>query len=276
MTNPAPQNTTLRYYDSDYPSEHFGDHAENFDDTTVAQGLRHDVTRYLEIAAEVDGEILELCCGTGRVAMPLAAAGYKVTGVDLSAEALQRFELNLAKLDGRARAGVTMVEQDVTALDLPKKDFRLCIVAFNSLLCIPDFDQQRRALRGAAAHLAPAGELVLDIVNPLQLALQGNPAPTPFFTRKSAIGGNTYTRFAMCSPLDANQRQQLHGWYDELSEDGSIERTHYSLYWRPIFRFEIELMLEEAGFVLESLHGGHCGEPFTGRSPRMFIRARKK
>ena len=73
MTNPTPQNTALRYYDSDYPSEHFSDHAENFDDTTVAQGLRHDVTRYLEIAAEVDGEILELCCGTGRVAMPLAA-----------------------------------------------------------------------------------------------------------------------------------------------------------------------------------------------------------
>ena len=276
MTNTTPQNTALRYYDSDYPSENFGDCTENFDETTVSQGLRHDVARYLTIAAEVGGEILELCCGTGRVAMPLAAAGFKVTGVDLSEETLQRFEVNLAKLDPSARAGITMVEQDVTLLDLPKKDFELCIVAFNSLLCIPDFDQQRKALCRAAAHLGPAGVLVLDIVSPLKLALQGNSTPTPFFTRKSAIGGKTYTRFAMCGPMDTNQRQQLHGWYDELSEDGRIERTHYSLHWRPIFRFEIELMLEQAGFVVESIHGGHCGEAYTEQSPRMFIRARKK
>jgi len=276
MTSTTPQNSAVRYYDSDYPSEHFGAHAENFDDTTVAQGLRHDVARYLEIAAEVEGEILELCCGTGRVAMPLAAAGHRVTGVDLSDEMLQRFELNLVRLEERARARITRVKQDVTVLDLPKKDFDLCILAFNSLLCVPDFHQQRQVLERAAAHLVPAGELVVDIVNPLQLALKGNPAPTPFFTRKSAIGGKTYTRFAMCGPMDAKQCQQLHGWYDELSDHGSIERTHYSLHWRPIFRVEIELMLEQAGFALESLHGGHCEEPYTEQSPRMFIRARKR
>ncbi|MCP3996851.1 MAG: class I SAM-dependent methyltransferase [bacterium] len=276
MTNQAPQNSPVRYYDSDYPSERFGDHAENFDDTTVFQGLRHDVERYLEIAADVDGEILELCCGTGRVAMPLADAGHTVTGVDLCDEMLQRFEGNLTKLSDSARARITRVKQDVTTLDLDKKDFRLCILAFNSLLCIPDFDQQRQTLCRAAEHLTPAGLLVLDIVSPLKLSLQGNATPIPFFTRKSATGGRTYTRFAMCDAIEISQRQRMHGWYDEVNDNGGIDRTHYSFHWRPVFRFEIELMLEQAGFVVESIHGGHRGEAYSEQSPRMFIRAHKK
>ena len=70
------------YYDGDFPSEHYGKYPENFDAKTIYQGLKFDVARYIEIARDVGGPVLELCCGTGRVALPLAAAGLDVVGVD--------------------------------------------------------------------------------------------------------------------------------------------------------------------------------------------------
>lgn len=75
--------------------------------------------------------------------------------------------------------------------------------------------------------------------------------------------------------MDAEQRQKLFGWYDELREDGAVERKPYAITWRPLFRYEATLMLEKAGFEIEKIEGGHRGETFTRESPKMFVWARK-
>jgi SAM-dependent methyltransferase len=266
---------SIRYYDGDYPSTHASTVPENCDATLEFQGLAHDLDRYLELARESGDPILDLCCGTGRVTIPLARAGFHCIAVDVNAGMLERCAANLAREPAPVRDRVTLERGDVEHLDLPARRFCLAICAFNSLLCIPSFDAQRRALRAVAAHLAPGGRLALDVVNPLRLTLDGDPVPKPFFTRRQPASGRTYTRFAASGPLDAEQRQRLHGWYDELAEDGTVRRTLYSLLWRPIFRFELELMLREAGFEIENIEGGHRRELFEASSPRMFVTARR-
>jgi AraC-like DNA-binding protein len=74
-------NSSIYYYDGDYPSPELSVFPENFDEVTKYQGLAFDVVRYKEIAAEQGGPVLELCCGTGRVSIPLAGDGFRVTGV---------------------------------------------------------------------------------------------------------------------------------------------------------------------------------------------------
>jgi hypothetical protein len=111
-------------------------------------------------------------------------------------------------------------------------------------------------------------------MNPLSLAIKGSPVPTPFFTRKHPVSGHVYTRFAMSSAFDADHRQRLHGWYDEIDDDGTIRRRPYSMHWRPIFRHELQMMLQQAGFHCESIEGGHRGEAYTGTSPKMIVQAR--
>ncbi len=274
----ADTDVTIEYYDSDYPSKTLSRFPENFDETTEFQGLLNDVDRYVDIAG-TGGKplnILELCCGTGRVAIPLATQGHRVTGVDLSAGMLDGFAAKLSHCDQQVQQLVTLVNQDATELQLKGQQFDLAIIAFNSLLCIPDFQAQQRCLERIAAHLKPNGLLVIDAVNPLQLSIKGSPVPTPFFTRKHPVSGNSYTRFAMCSAFDTDHRQRLHGWYDEIAGDGRILRRPYSMHWRPIFRHELQMMLEQAGFEIETLEGGHCGEDYTGTSPRMFVQARMK
>lgn len=264
------------YYDGDFPGERHCRFPENFDATTAYQGLRFDVPRYLEIAGRTGGPVLEACCGTGRVALPLAAAGFEVVGVDYSAELLRQLSAKLDAEPAELRGRVEIVAQDLTRLELPRRDFPLAILAFNSLLCITEFRAQCRALERLAAHLADGGSLLVDIVNPLRLAIHGDPVPKPFFTRRNPHTGNTYTRFAVMSPFDAEHRQRLHGWYDELDASGAVHRRFYEVVWRPVFRFEIELMLERAGLRIEKLEGGHRGEPYSEASDRMFVHARKR
>ena len=117
--------------------------------------------------------------------------------------------------------------------------------------------------------------MVLDIVNPLQLPMAGDAVPKPFFTRRNPHTGRCYTRFAALSPFDESYRQDLYGWYDEVTDDGVVTRRQYSVTWRPIFRFEIQMMLEQAGLRIEKIDGGHQGEAYTSNSSRMFIQARK-
>lgn len=266
---------TIRFYDSDYPSATGNPYPDNMDEVTIFQGVRHDADRHVELARALatDGDVLELCCGSGRIALPLARDGHRVTAVDVSAGILRLFEAKLDREPAAVRDRITLIEQDIAELGLGRRDFALAVCGFNSLLVVGDFDRQRRALRSAANHLRPGGTLVLDLVNPLQLNLRGNPVPTPFFTRRRVDTGGRYTRFAMSDPLGDGQRQRLHGWYDEVDASGVVVRTPYEVWWRPIFRYEIELMLAEAGFAITAVEGGHRGEPFTADSPHMLIQA---
>lgn len=267
------QNLMLEYYDADFPSRDLGRYPENFDAITEYQGLAHDVPRYLELAAEARGPVLEAFCGTGRVAIAVARAGFEVTGLDLSATLLGQLEDNLARAP-EARPNLRVIEGDVRA-PIPGGPYALILVAFNSLTCIPDFGGQREALVALARALAPEGRLVIDTVNPWRLPVDGDPTPKPFFSRRHPRTGLPYTRFAAIGALDAEGRQSLHGWYDQLDVEGRVTRRPYAVTWRPIARHELQLMLEAAGLAIVSLEGGHRREPFTAQSPRLFVQARK-
>lgn len=125
-----------------------------------------DLRFYLDLAESCDGPILELAAGSGRLAVPLAAAGHDVTGVDNDFTMLERARMSWAGSGGRATAGsLTLIDRDMTTLNLPPR-FRLIILALNSLLLLEDRAAQERALKVMRAHLAPKGRAVIDVWTP--------------------------------------------------------------------------------------------------------------
>jgi SAM-dependent methyltransferase len=88
--NISDADSSIHYYDSDYPSQGLGPYPENFDEITKFQGLAFDVARYKELAQAYGDPVLELCCGTGRVAIPLAQSGFRVVAVVFSASRTSR------------------------------------------------------------------------------------------------------------------------------------------------------------------------------------------
>ncbi len=269
------EDASILYYDGDYPSLEL-DGARPEDAATLARiGILGDVDHYKDLAERTGGPVLEMGCGTGRLAIPLARMGLEVWGVDVSEAMLARLAERLAAEPEAVRARVRAERADATALDLPRKDFPLAIIPFNVLMLIADLGGQRRALASAARHVAPGGVLALDVMNPLIIPLDEQRQPQPSEPRRNPRTGNSYVRNSLHSRIDERQVQQLYGWYDELDAKGRIATTDYKFHWRIIFRWELELMLNEAGFSVESVAGGFDGAPWTVDSKRIVVTARK-
>ena len=127
-----------------------------------------DLDLYLALAARTGGPVLELACGSGRLAVPLAATGVQVTGVDLDPAMLARAHAAAAERGGtRARRGLRLVEADIVDLELPDAgSYQLAFIALNSLFLMGTRDRQRSALASLARHLAPGGLAVVDVWQP--------------------------------------------------------------------------------------------------------------
>lgn len=122
-----------------------------------------DLDLYLALAARTGGPILELAAGSGRLAVPLAAAGYPVTGVDLDEAMLARARrAGDAAGTGPARR-LTLVEGDARTVRLPDAgSFALAFIPLNSIFLMGGRVDQAAAIATLASHLAPGGLAVVD------------------------------------------------------------------------------------------------------------------
>jgi SAM-dependent methyltransferase len=124
-----------------------------------------DLPLYRAFAAHVGHPVLELGCGTGRVLLPLAAEGYRVTGVDLS-PAMLALARAAAEEQGLADR-VALVEGDIRSLaGLPEAHFALAVSAINSFLHLETQEDQLAALRSIARCLRPGGLFIADLFPP--------------------------------------------------------------------------------------------------------------
>ena len=123
-----------------------------------------DLDLYVALAGRTGGPILELGAGTGRLAVPLAAAGHGVTAVDIDAAMLDRARRRARDAGPAVADRIEFVEGDLLELD-PVGDprHRLAFIGLNSLFLLADRDAQLGAFRTMARHLAPGGLAVADV-----------------------------------------------------------------------------------------------------------------
>jgi SAM-dependent methyltransferase len=122
-----------------------------------------DVDLYRALAARTGGPVLELGVGSGRVALPLAADGYEVTGADLDPAMLGRARAAADAAGPAVARRVRLVEGDARTLRLPDAGaYRLAYIALNSIFLMGTRADQAAAVATLAAHLTPGGLAVLD------------------------------------------------------------------------------------------------------------------
>lgn len=102
-----------------------------------------------------NGRVLELGIGTGRVALPLAARGVHVEGIDISPEMVERL---------RAKPGGADLEVTIGSLEDLQTDgrFDLVYLVFNTIYMLQTEAQQRRCFQRVAEHLRPGGSFVIE------------------------------------------------------------------------------------------------------------------
>ena len=229
-----------------------------------------DLALYLGFAARAGGPVLELGCGTGRILLALAGAGYRVTGVDLSPAmlAVARAKVSAAGLAG----SVALVEDDIRRLDrLGDARFALAFSAINSFLHLETRADQEATLAAARARLLPGGLLILDLFPPdPRTLLEQDGRLAHAATYRDPRSGERIDKFVASTVDVAEQRIETVFFYDRLRADGAVERTAAPFALRYVGRFELELLLERAGFGDVRLYGSYELDPFTAESERLI------
>ncbi|WP_322815503.1 class I SAM-dependent methyltransferase [Chloroflexus sp.] len=238
-----------RYYDTDF--RHFHD----------------DIPFYREWARRTGGPILELMCGTGRVLLPLASAGFQLTGVDLSPAmlALARERLQAEGLLDR----VTLLEADVRSVILPEHQFPLAFVAVNSFMHLTTIEDQLATLAVVRRALTRRGTLIIDLFNPDPLAITREDGRMQL-ERSYELDGCFVQKFVVIESDAAEQISHVTFIYDETAANGTLTRRTMQFTMRWLYRFELEHLLARAGFTLRAVYGSYDLEPYSSGSPRLI------
>lgn len=235
---------------------------ELYDET--ARGLPGDVAFYRDLAIASGGPVVELGVGTGRVAIPTAAAGVEVIGVDTSAGMLgvARARAEAAGVAARVR----LVQGDMRRFTVDKP-VPLVTIPFRAFLHnLTDADQQATL---AACHraLRPGGRLALNVFNP----------DLGIIERWSRKAARHY------EPFDAAGRVAAHHDFEpgartvtsrlRWQEGGTRRRGTLTL--RYVGREEMERLLMGAGFTIEALYGDCLGGSFEEASTELVWIAKR-
>lgn len=206
------------------------------------------------VTALVPGaRVLELGVGTGRLALPLAAAGCEVWGIDASPAMLGRLR---AKPSGDA---IHLVVGDLADIDdlLPRDltvDVVLC--AFNTLFNLPDESAQAACLVGAARRLRPGGWLLLEAVAP----------PTDAPVDDIGIRSIELDRVVLTVARHDADTQRITGHHVELTESGGVRLRPWLVRYLTVD--QCDRLAGRAGLTLATRWADWTGAPFDPAAGR--------
>jgi len=219
-----------------------------------------DLAFYRRECHAAAGPVLELCCGTGRLTIPLGLDGIAITGVDRSPSMLQRARAKLTA----AGLTVPLHEADIRDLRLDSA-FDSVFIPFNSLQCIYEIDDVGRVFNSVKHHLAPDGRLIFDVFN-----------PSIDFLVERQRGWHPVRSYTDAGGRDVEVTEQCH--YDAAAQinhvtwriirDG-LERLE-QLDMRCFFPCEMEALIRLSGFRSVVRYGDFDETPFTSESPKQI------
>jgi ubiquinone/menaquinone biosynthesis C-methylase UbiE len=237
-----------------------------------------DFYRELAIEAFAKGQaVLEVACGTGRVAIRLAQEGGEVVGLDLSPAML-----DVARAKSASLGNIRWVQGDMRSFDLGET-FGLAIIPGHSFQNLLTADDQFACLESIRRHLVPGGLLVVHLDQP-EVDWLGD------LTRD--LGGVFETTEPFVHPQTGRQIRTLHAWsyepatqtaishkvWETLGEDGQVvdrlDRGPIRLH--VVFRFEMEHLLARAGFAVEAVYGDFYRQDLRDDSSEMVWLARSR
>lgn len=228
--------------------DHFGDDVAATYDASVADMFESAaVDPAVDVLAGLAGagRALELGVGTGRLAIPLARRGVPVHGIDLSAAMIAR----LRAKPGTDEIGTTVGDFATTRVD---GRFAVAYLVFNTIMNVTTQAGQVACFRNAAAHLAPGGCFVVEVMVPELRRLPPGETTLVFQVGPPQWAFDVYDDIA-------TQRMSSH----YVGAD-----THRSIPFRYVWPAELDLMAEVAGMRLRHRWENWDRKPFTSESPR--------
>jgi SAM-dependent methyltransferase len=227
------------YFDDRVAQTYDEDAGGNFDPHVVAE-----TADLLAGLAGPAGSALEFAIGTGRVALPLAGRGVRVSGIDLSRAMVARL---------RAKPGGDKIDVTIGDFSSVRVDgvFDVVYLVFNTIMNLTDQAAQVACFRNAAAHLRPGGRFLIETMQPELRRLPPGQSLVPFQDGPEVWAFDRY---------DVATQQ--------MSSNYLSREAFRSIPFRYVWPSELDLMAQLAGLEPEDRWESWSREPFTHESPK--------
>jgi SAM-dependent methyltransferase len=220
------------------------------------------VSFYVDLARQQAGPVLELACGTGQLAVPIALDGHLTMGIDRSTNMLNSATRRAASVN----AAVEFVQDDMRNFAVGRQ-FSLIFVARNSLMHLLSIEDLLAAFKGVKRHLAPGGIFAFDIFNPNVRRL-AQPPDKRYLVKE--VRTNTFGLLCVEVTHDYDPVTQVDRWTWYVSASGKRDAWIVPMVVRTVFPQELPLLVSAAGLELVSRFGDVTGAAF-GPSSRSQV-----
>jgi SAM-dependent methyltransferase len=221
-----------------------------------------DVPFFQKWCRQASGEVLELCCGTGRLTIPLKQSGIPISGLDITETMLATARTKTAK----AGLKIEYFQGDIRTFHLAKK-FGAIFIPFNSLQHTYSIADLEAVLAHVRSHLEPNGLFLFDVFNPsIHLMVDRERSIHEAFRFNLDDGREVVVREQCC--YDSASQVNRVKWFFRI---GSAEERTEHLNMRCFFPLELEIALKYNGFSPIARFGSFDESPFTSDSPKQIF-----
>ena len=227
---------------------------------TIYHGYKEDIEFYKKEAKKVNGKVLEIACGTGRIYLELLKEGIDAYGVDISQGMLNVLKEKTKKLGLKPK----VYRADCKNFELKHK-FSLIIFPFSSFLINLTTDDQIKTLKNIKEHLLPNGKFILDFFLP-------NPE---FIVKNYGKEIKKIIKTKECKFVSINKSYFIDE-PDQIVEFTGTLIKDSNVIWRDkiriafIYKREFELLLRSVGFKNWKVYGDSYYKTLKSSEQRMF------
>ena len=231
---------------------------------------RRDIGFWERATRAVRGDVLELGCGTGRIALPLARLGVSLVGIDRSSAMLEIASRRAARLRAHRRRRPVFVRGDIRVLPFLPRSFAMVVAGYGILQSLVRERDLTETLDSIARVLRPSGVIAIDLVPDV-------PRWKEYRDRVQLRGRIRGRRLTLVESVRQDRRRRLTHFRQRFIVGGgasAIERR-FDLTFRTVPMPAMLRRLERAGFSVESVSGDYRGGPWMPDSDTWLILARR-
>ena len=243
--------------------EHYLD-AEKYDVVYSNWSHKGDGPFYVERAKQVNGNVLEIACGTGRITIPIAKSGVNVTGLDAAKSMLDRAR----EKSKSENLDIEWIEADCREFALNKK-FDLIIMPFNAMQHLFDRESIEGCLNCVKAHMNSGASFVFDVFNPSIEILNRDPNKMYFFDKYKDSTTGEIVKIEETNVYDDASQINMVKWFYK-GDKGNINYME-NLHMRCLYPQELDMILHYNGFKIVNKFGDFNGKDFASGDEHQIV-----
>lgn len=209
-----------------------------------------------------DARILELCCGSGRLTLPIAKDGYNIIGVDYTTSMIEQAKVKASEMELEEE----FIEADIRTLDLSEK-FDFIFIPFNSIHHLYKNEDLFKVFNVVKNHLKEGGLFLLDCFNPnIQLIVEGEKEKIQIAEYATRDGRNVLIKQTM-QYENKTQVNRIEWHYFINGKFDSIQNMDMRMF----FPQELSSYIEWNGFNITHKFGSFEEEAFNDNSEKQIF-----